>query len=73
MQGEQIDEDDVRAGRGARAADAGDGAADDESFGGGSGGADDGADFEEEDCEDEDVFRGEEGLPCVSKGFDKRT
>ena len=62
MQREQIDEDEVPAGRSARAADACDGAADDESFGGWGGGADNGADFEEENRKDKDVFGGEEGL-----------
>jgi hypothetical protein len=62
LQREQIDENHVEAGRGACAAEAGDGATDYEGCGGGRGGADDRADFEDNDCGYEGVFGGKECL-----------
>jgi hypothetical protein len=62
VQGEQVDEDDDRAGERPCAAGASDGAADYEGGGIGGGGADYGAKFEEEYYADECPFGGEEGL-----------
>jgi hypothetical protein len=62
LEGQEVDEEDLAAGAEAGAADAGDGAAEDEDGGCWCGGAKDGADFEDDEEEGEDPFGAEVGL-----------